>query len=392
MFNTGLIDSLRIRVKLDRVKIIDKRVVQQWLTYYPDIDQLDDDLKNAPPYTKITQGITYRFFPKAFINARKMSEEYMVFQVSAKMLKHRYFEGITMDNVQLIVDGLNQWGAIKITKEALLDGLVSDIDICINQLIDPRSLETAFSLIHQFPKQSKKPLIHFINKQTIAKPFNQNRNAHFEVADGQFINDEYVAPRKVKNLGIDFNKREKATNSTPYCKIYHKGWELLTKSSEFAYYNLPNMRKALHDNLVRYEFTIKNAKHKAYLCEKGFDADFKTFKDLLKAEPAELRRIAMSGLSHYLESQTRSKVDSDLKPMDIMIQYFIEKLIKRGASEDEIFGFTYLIDCKVQRSVSKTRAKKLLTDLKCRDDTIKKKIEANDRATNFLSNLGFEIP
>lgn len=377
---------------MDRVIIKDKRVVSDYMVYYPDIDQLDDDLKKAPPYTKITQGITYRFFPKSFINARKMSEEYMVFQVSAKMLKHRYFEGITMDNLQLIVDGINQWGAIKITKEALLDGLVSDIDICINQLIDPRSLEAAFSLIHQFPRQSKKPLIHFINKQQIAKPFDHNRDARVIVNGLQIVLDEFVAPRKVKNLGIDFNKREKATNATPYCKIYHKGWELLTKSSEFRFYNLPNMRKQLYDNLVRYEFTVKNAKHKSYLCEKGYDADFKTLKDLLKAEPGELRRIAMSGLPHYLEPQTRSKVDTELSPMDVMIQYYIERLIKRGASEDEIFGFTLSIDCPVARSRAKTKAKKLFTDIKCRDDTLKKKVEQNDRATNFLSNLGFEIP
>lgn len=381
MFNTGLIDSLRVRVKMDKVKIIDKRVIDKWLVYYPDADQLDDDLRNAEPYTKILQGITYRFFPKAYIDGKKYAQEYMVFQISAKMLKHRYFEGITMDNVDEIVKGLNQWGAIKITREALLDGLVADIDICINQLIDYKSLEVAFGLIRQFPMASKKPLIHFISKVAVTKPKND--------PDSEI----WIEPKKVKNFGIDFNKREKATNSTPYCKIYHKGWELQTKSSDFLYYHLSNFNKnSLLDNLVRYEFTIKNAKHKSYLCDKGYNADFKTLKDLLKASPDDLRAIAMSGLPHYLEPRTRSSVSDELSPMDMMIQYYQETIIKLGGDEEKLLGFSYLIDCPVSRSRTKSKAKKLIDDLKNRDANLKKKLHDNERATNFLTNIGFQIP
>jgi len=381
MFNTGLIDSLRVRVKMDKVRIIDRRVVDQYLVYYPNSDELDDDLKNAPPYTKIWQGITYRFFPKAYIDGKKFAVEYMVFQISAKMLRSKYFEGITLDNVDEIVKGINMWGAIKITREALLDGLVADIDICINQLIDYKSLETAFALIRQFPMASKKPLIHFINKAAMTKPKNDPDT------------EIWIEPQKVKNYGVDFNKREKATNSTPYCKIYHKGWELQTKSSDFLYYNLDRYNKnSLLKNLVRYEFTVKNAKHKAYLCEKGFNAEFKTFKDLLKIPADDLRAIAMSGIGHYLEKRVKSSVSEDLKPMDVMIQFYQENLIKLGFDREKLYGFTYLIECPVQRSRSKSHAKKLVDDLENRDSNLKNKLMANERATNFLTNIGFQIP
>lgn len=380
MFNQGLIDSLRIRVKMDKVKIIDRRVIDNYVAYYPDINELDDDLKKAPPYTRIHQGITYRFFPKAFINSKRYAEEYMVFQVSAKMLKHKYFQGITIENVQDIVDGLNQWGAIKITKEALLDGLVSDIDICINQLIDAKSLETAFSLIRHYPLPSCKPLIHFINKLQQVKRVNNPDS------------EEFSEPLRVKNLGIDFNKREKATNARPYCKIYHKGNELQTKSSEFYACFLSPMRKSVLDNLVRFEFTIKNYKHKEYLTKKGYNAEFKTFRDLLKIPANDLRAIAMSGLSCYLETATRSQVNTELSPMDIMMQYYIENLIKLGFDTEKLTGFTYLIDCPVARSRVKSKAKKLINELTGKSEKLDEKLKRNDRANNFLNNLGFQIP
>jgi len=272
MFNTGLIDSLKIRVKLDKIKIIDKRLITDFIAYYPTIEHLDNDgneqtklgdnYKKAEPFVKIINGITYRIYIKAFIDKNKLAHEYVVFQISAKMLKERYFEGITSDNYNCIVDDINSFGVLHVSKGAFLDGLVSDIDICINQLIDLKSLKTAFAFILQNPNSGKLPLIHYINQSSTLK--------------------------NTFNLGMDFNKREKASNSAPYCKIYHKGFELLSKSIIFYKAYLEPMKTSVLDNLVRYEFTIKAHKHKEYLISKGYKADFKTFSDLLKCHPKEL--------------------------------------------------------------------------------------------------------
>jgi hypothetical protein len=372
MFNTGLIDSLKIRIKLDKVQIIDKRLVEDFIEYYPNIQQLDNDteengyeLKKAKPLTKIINGVTYRIYVKAFIGQNKQANEYVVLQVSAKMLLHQYFEGITKNNIDVILNNINSLGIIRLTKETLLDGLVSDIDICINQLIDEKSLKSAFGFIRNFPAHSKKPLIHFISQSQ---------------TNGS------------RNLGIDFNKREKATNSTPYCKIYHKGFELLSKSVVFYNSYLSPMRSSVIDNLVRYEFTIKASKHKEYLCKKGFKADFKTFGDLLNTKPKELLLIAQSGLKHYLEKQTKSKIDTNQKPTEIVLQYYIENLINLGFDTEKLLGFTYLIDCPVSRSTTKTRVKKLVSKLTADDNQKKRELEQNNRTNNFLKNLGYENP
>jgi hypothetical protein len=372
MFNTGLIDSLKIRVKLDKVLIIDKRLITDYIAYYPNIDELDgeqkvqgnlgESVRKAEPYTKIINGITYRFYIKAFIDAKKTANEYVVFQISAKMLKERYFEGISSSNYMNIVKDINSFGVLKITNKDFLEGLVSDIDICINQLIDLKSLKTAFSFIMQNPNEGKKPLIHYINNSNSIK--------------------------NTSNLGMDFNKREKASNTTPYCKIYHKGFELLSKSIIFYKSYLEPMKASVIDNLVRYEFTIKAHKHKEYLISKGFKADFKTLFDLLSANPKDLKLIAQSGLKHYIEPKQKSSVDNTLRPMDIMVQYYIENLIKLGFDEEKLLGFTYSIDCPVSRSKTKSKAKKLIDDLKNRDKNLKAEILQNDRSNEFLKNLG----
>lgn len=375
MFNTGLIDSLKIRVKLDKVKILDKRLITDFIAYYPDISTLDDDgneneklgdsFRKAEPFTKIVNGITYRFYIKAFIDSKKLAHEYVVFQISAKMLKQKYFEGISAFNYRTIVDDINSFGVLSISRKDFLEGLVSDIDICINQLIDLKSLKTAFSLILQYPNTGKKPLLHHISQSNTLK--------------------------NTYNLGLDFNKREKATNTTPYCKIYHKGFELLSKSLVFYKAFLEPMRTSIIDNLVRYEFTIKAHKHKEYLCKQGFKADFKTFADLLKAHPKELARIAKSGLPHYIEAKVKSKINTELSPMDVAMQFYIENLIKLGFDQEKLLGFTYLIDCPVSRSRTKSKAKKLIDDLKNRDKNLTIQIQNNERSNKFLTNLGVNL-
>lgn len=372
MFNTALIDSLKIRVRLSKVHVIDKRFIDDYIAYYPSLEQLDDEgfVKNAndnfgsrhkaEPFIKIINGITYRFFVKAFINSKKIAEEYVVFQISAKMVKSDYFNGITAFNYRNIVDDINSFGLIRITYDAFLNGLVSDIDICVNQLIDEKSLKTAFSLIQSFALQGKLPFI-----QTF-----QNAKTN-------------------RVTGIEFNKREKATNTTPYCKIYHKGIELQSKSIDFYNAYLAPMRQSVLDNLVRFEFTIKAHKHKEHLAKQGLKTDnLKTLFDLLKLSNKDLLLIAQSGLPCYLEKKQRKELNKEQSPTDILIQYFVANAILNNQSDEQIFGFLPYIECPVAKSRMKKKVKDLLSDLTERNKNLKKQLAVQNRSTIFLKNLG----
>lgn len=365
MFNIAKIDSLRVRVKKQHVKIIDERIVSEYTRFYPCIGEPDSEVFNPPPYVQKIDGITYRFYLKSFLDASKKSTEYVVFQISAKMCKSDYFEGITRKNVSQIVKDINAFNVVEVTEKRFLDGLISDIDLCINQLISMPNYKGALGLMRNFPKNGKKPLMNFIN-----------------LDNGL-------------NLGVEFNSREKGTNVSPYCKIYHKGNELKQKSYVFfdAFLQKKNYRDAFLDNLVRYEFTIKAAKHKAYLIDKGFNANLKTLNCLLNADPKDLTAIAKSGLKHYLDDR-QNKIDksknNNLSPMDLVIKHYQGLLIDLGQDEDTLMGFTYLIDDPSSRSRTKKRISQILQGLTI-DKNVKKKLDNNNKINKVLSNFGFQI-
>lgn len=245
-----------------------------------------------------------------------------------------------------------------------MNALVSDIDICINQLIDIKSYETAISLMNSFPKSSCKPLLHMIKRT--------NKQG------------------KILNLGLDFNKREKATNSRPYCKVYHKGIELQTKSAQFYNTFLSPMKASFLDNLVRYEFTIKAYDHKKYLIEKNLlKSDLKTFKDLLDIKPAELTNIAKSGLNHYLEPRKMATVVSGLNPIDTLISFYMSELINKGSDIDDLKHVLNSFECPVTKSRIKTKINAILKHINNENPTIEKQLKNNEICNNFLKNFGY---
>lgn len=368
MFNGAYIDSLKVRVRMEHIAIIDKRIVTDFIRYYPSLEQLDDDnqpfideqIQRHQPFTEIVNGITYRFYPKAFINAKKIAEEYMVFQLSAKMAKHKYFQGITLENISQIVDDINSFNVIRVTKEKLLQGLWSDCDICKNQLLDERGVNQLFSTINDALLPGKAPLVSTF--------------------------------RRADNTGMEFNKREKANNSLPYCKIYHKGKELLSKSVVFYKQYLEPMEKSVIDNLLRFEYTIKAHKHKEYLREKGFNVPERTLKDLLSAPMSDLNKILSNGLMSYIEPRSKSVIDTENSPIDIMLSYYIENLMKLGYPTDKLLGFTELIQDASSRSRAKSKANKLIKTLLDKDRALLNKAVLNDKVHEFLRNLGIDLP
>ena len=375
MYNCVTIDSLKLRIKLSSVKIIDPRFVTDYVAYYQDLESIDEESGlitdvfgqrfKPMPYVHQDKGITYRFFIKSFITPDNIAEQYLVLQVSAKMLKQKYFEGLTLSNYKQIVDDLNALNVFSISYNSFLYALISDIDLCINQQIDQNSLLSAFSLIKQFPNPGKLPLIHAFNVKK----------------DGSYI-----------NLGLDFNKREKASNSAPYCKIYHKGIELQTKSLVFYnaflkdFYPLSRI-----ENLVRYEFTIKARKHKDFLTLKSAPANFKTLNDLLAAPNNDLLTIAKSGLPWYTDKLVKVVKNYDLSalsPKDLQTIHLMRLAILSGHDESVFFSYLYDIECKTARSRAKKHTNDLLKFIKSNIPQLQQKLINNNQAFEFLANLG----
>jgi hypothetical protein len=69
--------------------------------------------------------------------------EYVVFQINAKMLKHKYFEGITRSNIKLIYEYLMSFKVVHVDYISFLDGLISDVDLCLDYHITRESMQEA---------------------------------------------------------------------------------------------------------------------------------------------------------------------------------------------------------------------------------------------------------
>ncbi|TPN88844.1 hypothetical protein [Aquimarina algicola] len=347
---------------MSKINVLDKRLIEEYVAYYPSSELLDDDLKKAQPVVRVTNGITYRFYPKAYINVHKKSIEYLVIQLSAKMLKKNYFDGIQASNIRAIYNDIMDFGIFWVDFNHFLDGLVTDIDICINQNITPKEFQVAQKMIKTTLLPAKEPLVWFPNREN--------------------------------NIGIEFNKRDKATPSIPHMIAYYKGAELLDEKKSLTFYKayLEPMPAGILNNLFRFEFTIKSSKHFAYLRKKGvLTHDLKTLNDLLSIPSKELYSIAKTGIPLYTRKREVSHSTEGLKPMDIAIRYYIEKLIELGFDTERLVGFIHDIDCPVARSRTKTKVKKIINSFTSVSENSNRLLQRNDNAGHFLSKLGFKI-
>ena len=356
--NTPLVDSLRIRVKMTKVKILDRRLVDDYVAYYPTMDLLDDVVCKAPPYVRVINGITYRFYVKAYITPKKVSELYLVLQLSAKMLKKKYFQGLSGSNINDVYNDIMSFRIFHFPISTLLDGLVSDIDFCINNYITIKSFDVARRALKSSLLPSKESIVWFPNKEG--------------------------------NKGVEFNKRDKATNTTPHCIIYHKGAELLSQKT-VTFYNayLSPISSGVLDKLFRFEFTVRNAKHKEYLKKKGFlKSSLKTLSDLFKLPLTERMAICKSGIPHYTEGRVKLATDG-LNPTDIAIQYYMQNLIELGFDTERLLGFTHLVDDPSSRSRIKSRFKKILNGFTSVNENVNALLRQNNEASMFLKSIGF---
>ena len=110
----------------------------------------------------------------------------------------------------------------------------------------------------------------------------------------------------------------------------------------------------------------------------------------MATKPKDLADIAKSGLKHYVEEKRKSKVNTELSPTDIVIQFYQAELIKLGFDSERLLGFQYDISCPVAKSRMKTKAKSLIAGLGTLDGLLNSKLLDNDRANQFLKNIGLD--
>jgi len=346
MLNVVKIDSLKIRIPIHKVSLVDHNFASKFQKVYVRTGDIDPNINEEKFKMNITNGIKTRVAILRTLEGEK-AEDQLIIQCNAKKLKSRYLEGITIDTIRIVYDYIISLKIVCFTYEDFLDGYVSDIDLCYDVQVSQETMIEA-------------------NREI----FRNIKPSMYKYVDSPFSRKE--------NTGLQFNKRDKATPAKPFCKIYHKTIELKYNSIEFSEEYLSEVN---FENIGRLEFCIKNSKHRKYL-----NQSFRSLKDLLSIQQQELEKIIFSGVLSYIEKKTIIREYKDLSPTDRLILIFINRLITKGSDKEELLSSLNQFEIPQEKSRMKKKLKNLIENV---DDN--NKLKSNSKSLNFLRALRLDF-
>lgn len=225
------LDSCKVRIPMDSVQVLNDSLLSHWIpmemnTETGEIRETGSDFKTKAYYHN-EGGISTRMSIERQITADKSVQEFLTIGINAKMLKGKYFEGITPYNLHRVHDYLMGLNLAKFSLEALKEAQVTDADYKKDFHCSDMDALTLKLLILTIPKKKK--------------------------------GEGYQRYSDKDNKGIDWSSRKNtAITSAPYVKVYSKEKDLNHNSTEFKEKNLQGQDVT---DLARVEFTIKNRKH-----------------------------------------------------------------------------------------------------------------------------------
>lgn len=314
------IDSLKLRIPLDKVTIIDESILSEKHLVDATTGNIEKTFRQTR-YIHKEDGITTSIGIEKQITGEQKVQDYLVLLFNSKLLHEKYFDGITSDNIETVYYRLMALKKVSFSYEDFLSGSATDVDY--KKDIVTNDINDKIRLMHFFAKESKKTNVG-------CNVFTQNGNK-----------------------GIEFGKRETATPAHPFLKVYHKGLEAMNNSKEFY-------RKYLvqHDiqNLVRVETTIKNRKH-----FKKYGIEDTTLKSILNIAEDKLSEIFKDVISLHLNKRIiAAKTPSDMKPSDAVHYASITSLMSLSIPYNSI---RETLVGAISDSVGRSRMRKKLDDI-----------------------------
>jgi hypothetical protein len=298
------IDSLKIRIPIELVKILDQGVRSRWINVNEETGDIDPDYFKQNCLTKyVDQGETVkiRFGIERQRTERSTVEEFLTILIPAKVLGSLYFEGIRSNNVQVVYQKIMSADVVSFPIEALLyKSACTDVDFKQDFICKP--FDALVRQLYSNAKPSKK-------RGQGARAFTDK-----------------------DNKGIEFNERKTQSYKTaPFLKLYQKWIELNTlKNKPFlmAYFNTFD----IDPNICRIEATVKNKKHFRAL---GI-VDTSLFA-LLSLTDEQLQGIMSKAIECNVEPRVKPiRTPKNMSSDKLIIYNGIVMLIQQGLSFDII--------------------------------------------------------
>ena len=330
MINTNTnteIDSFKLRIPYNKVEIIDEKLEGTKITYVVETDEILKEFKdNALKFKE--NGISTRFAIEVMPTDNKgATKRYLTMLINAKLLKERYFEGITKDNIEVVYNELMQYNVARFSLQTFLEGFTTDTDFKtdVNCTLDE------FEDMMQYFK------------------FNARSSNQIGVGFQDF--------NKQTNKGIQFSNREtKQFKTNPFLKMYRKEIELKYKSKEFkdAYLKGQDIK-----GISRFEYTLKNNQH-----YKAVGIKSNTLSHLLGLSDSVKKSILKETINIHIDSSIKKmKVKEGMQPMEMLLHNLIVMQMKQGMSFDKItdFALSTFTD-KVAKSRKKTQLNQIYNE------------------------------
>jgi hypothetical protein len=347
--NPWAIDSLKIRIPLSRVKVLDSSIGDTVAR----VSMTTGNILEEAPTTKASRderGIKTKFSIERRATEHK-TVEYLVVFINAKQLGERYFEGITASNVAELHGYLMGLEVVVFSLKELLKGEATDIDFRKDFTANEEDMKGALNHMHQ------------------------NTQASTDVDKGSLL-----FWRK-DNKGLQFNKRNTTkVRTAPFLKVYSKTLDLQYKSNIFALAHFDTIPQ----NLWRLEFTVKNKKHLA-----SFDVG-NTFNDILSLTPLEIDTMSKRSLKAVLQPRKvdpQTKDERSITPRDLKELNYILLLLDTGMQ-------WHMLKEAVLRGIYGSSRSKGLKRLNELYDTHIRPIErfkAHHRINDLLKTIGYEF-
>jgi len=277
LVNNWAIDSLKIRIPLSRVQILDEGIREIVVRVSARTGEVLEEKQNTKS-SRDEHGI------KTVYSIEKRATqfdtiEYLIVLVNAKQLKERYFEGIKAMNVAHLHSYLVGLGVVQFSLKELLKAECTDIDF----RKDFTAKEDNMKEVLRFMESSSKP------------------HTDFDKGAKKYWRKD--------NKGLQWNKRETAkVRTAPFLKIYSKTLDFKTKSNVFAL----NHFDTIPQDLWRFEFTIKNKDH---LSSFGHG---NTFDKLISLTAEQIDTMSIKSLKAVLnQNQRELKQLEGIPPKDV---------------------------------------------------------------------------
>lgn len=224
------LDSLKLRIDLRHVKIIDKDLKDEFSLINITTGEIPMDEQEADKTFKRTRkrfnkfGCKYEFVLKKFQFAGVVND-YLIINLHSKMRGPKMLNGIEHDGLKQIYQDLIDLKVAYFDYYTFLNwSRVTDADF----FLDYKSEEKEFK--------------DFVGKMKSLTPLTRERDRGYKEYDG----------------GIEWNTRRGAGSSNPYMKCYSKEPEMRKRFGRYLHHYITEEELS---NRRRFEFTIKNAAH-----------------------------------------------------------------------------------------------------------------------------------